>query len=198
MSVTITRTDVPEEIDPPDIEYEETDDPDAPYGFEEDGTTPKAPFGYRKDGKVAKKRGRAKGSTGGGGRTKNLSHLKEPLMDRLVEYIGAPIAFVSPIGAMVWEDRAEKTADAILILASRSVRWRKWVERLIAGSATSDLGITIVGVFTGWLVDIERVDPEGAFPRRFKIDMFYHEIYGEFQRGTTNSDNARGLYAEVS
>lgn len=202
MSVTITKSEAPDELDPPDAKtepLEETDDPEAPYGYEEDGTTPKAPYGYKKDGSPAKRRGRAKGSTGTSvGSRKGLQGLREPLIQRLVEYIGGPIALVSPIGAAVWEDRVEQTADSILVLAARSPRWKKWVERLIAGSAGGDLGITLVGVATGILVDTGRADPDGKVQRFYKIDQIYVELYGEYVRTSNNSEQARGLYAEVS
>ena len=197
----IIQSEAPDELDPPDSEtepLEETGDPDAPYGYESDGTTPKAPYGFRKDGKPAKKRGRAKGSTGAtGGSSRGLAGMREPLIQRLVEYVGGPIMLVSPIGAAVWEDRVEKTADAILILAARSPRWKKWVERLIAGSAGGDLGLTFVGVATGILVDAERIEPNGRIQHYFNIDTIYVELYGEFVSGRNDSDNARGLYAEV-
>jgi hypothetical protein len=116
----------------------------------------------------------------------------------LVEYIGAPIMLVSPIGAAVWEDRVDRTTDAILLLAARSPRWRKWVERLIAGSAGGDLGITLVGVATGMLVDMERIAPTGKTARYFHIDEIYAELYGPYVEGSNNPENARGLLAEVS
>lgn len=197
----IIQSEAPDELDPPDSEtepLEETGDPDAPYGYESDGTTPKAPYGFRKDGKPAKKRGRAKGSTGStGGSSRGLSGLREPLIERLTDYIGGPIMLVSPIGAEVWNQRAEKTADAILILAARSPRWRKWVERLIAGSAGSDIGLTIVGVATGILVDSEKIEPNGRIQHYFGIDSIYVELYGEYISGRDDAGNARGLYAEV-
>lgn len=203
MSVTITKSEAPDDLDPPDNpteeEVEETGDPDAPYGYESDGTTPKAPYGYKKDGKPAKRRGRAKGSTGtGGGSNRSLNSLREPLVNRLMDYLGGPLMLVSPIAAAVWEDRVEQTADAILILAARSARWKKWVERLIAGSAGSDLGITLVGVATGILVDTGSISPEGKVQSFFKIDQIYVELYGTYQEAQSNGENARGLYAEVS
>jgi hypothetical protein len=203
MSVTIHKSEAPDELDPPDnpdVEVEETEDPDAPYGFESDGTTPKAPYGYKKDGKPAKRRGRAKGSTGStsGSSSKSLQALKQPLITRLVEYIGGPMMLVSPIAAAVWEDRVEQTADSILILAARSPRWRKWVERLIAGSAGGDLGITFVGVATGILVDTGRLTPDGKVQDFFHIGEIYADLYGAYQGAQNDADNARGLYAEVS
>jgi hypothetical protein len=201
MSVTITKSEAPDDLDPPDNppeEVEETGNPEAPYGYESDGTTPKAPYGFKKDGKPAKRRGRAKGSTGTGGGSRSVQSLREPLVNRLMDYLGGPLMLVSPIAAAVWEDRVEQTADAILVLAARSARWKKWVERLIAGSAGSDLGITLVGVTTGILVDTGKISPEGKIQNFFKIDQIYVELYGSYVEAQANGDNARGLYAEVS
>jgi hypothetical protein len=202
MSAVITQSELPPELDPPDNppeeSVEETDDPKAPYGFNEDGT-PKAPYGYKKNGEPARRRGRAKGSTGtSGGSSRGLASLREPLIQRLVEYVGGPIMMVSPIGAAVWEERVEATADSILVLAARSPRWRKWVERLIAGSAGGDLGLTFVGVATGILVDAERVSPEGRLQHFFGIDRIYEELYGAYTQARDDTTNARGLFAEVS
>jgi hypothetical protein len=183
-SVTIIRSDPPEDIEPPDNSEEMTEE---------------APYGYKADGTPRKKPGRPKGSPGtGGGSTRSLSSMREPLIQRLVEYIGGPIMLVSPIGAAVWEERVEKTADSILVLAARSSRWKKWVERLIAGSAGGDLGLTFVGVATGILVDMDKVAPEGKVQHYFGIDRIYEELYGAYVEHSTNGDNARGLYAEVS
>jgi hypothetical protein len=181
--VTIISTDLPEELDPPDNPGEEA--------------TEEAPYGYKADGSPRKRPGRKPGSGGGGG-SKSLASMREPLIQRLVEYIGGPIMLISPIGAAVWEERVEKTADSILILAARSPRWRKWVERLIAGSAGGDLGLTFVGVGTGILVDTERLSPEGRLQHYFGIDRIYEDLYGAYVASQANGDNARGLYAEVS
>jgi len=185
--VTIISSEAPEELDPPDTPPEETSE-EAPYGYKADGTPRKRP-------------GRKPGS-GTGGTTprssKSLQSLREPLIQRLVEYIGGPIMLVSPIAAAVWEERVEKTADSILVLAARSARWRKWVERLIAGSAGGDLGLTLVGVATGVLVDTGRASPEGKVQHYFGIDRIYEELYGAYEEHSQNEENARGLYAEVS
>lgn len=185
--VTIIRGEAPDDIDPPD-------NPDA---TPEDATE-EAPYGYKADGTPRKRPGRKPGSTSSGGTSKSLQGLREPLIQRLVEYFGGPLVFVSPIAAAVWEERAEKTADAILVLAARSNRWRKWVERLIAGSASGDLGITLVGVGAGILVDSGKLEPQGKIQSYFHIDQIYVELYGRYQEATTNGTvEERGLFAEV-
>jgi|SRR5215472_274232 len=182
--VTIIRTDPPDDVDPPDNPTEETSE-EAPYGYKADGTPRKRP-------------GRKPGTGTGGGSTKSLQGLREPLINRLVEYIGGPLLFVSPIAAAVWEERVDKTADSILILAGRSPRWRKWLDRFIAGSAGGDLGVTFLGVGTGILVDTGRMTPEGNLQHYFGIDRIYNDLYGEYVASSENGENARGLYAEVS
>lgn len=160
-----------------------------------------APYGYKADGTPRAKPGRKSGSGGGtGGATRrssaSLQSLREPLIERLVDYGAIPLAMTSPIAAAVWEDRAEKTADAILVLAGRSKRWRKWVERFVAGTAAGDLGITFAGVFAGMLVDAGRMSPNGKMAHYYGIDEIYEELYGAYVEGQ-NGDEARGLYAEV-
>lgn len=181
---TIEQTTIPENLDPPDNEDDVSEE--APYGYKKDGTPRKAP-------------GRKPGSVGGGGGGSSRKIDKELLTTRLVEYFGGPLVLVSPIAAAVWEDRAERTADAIIVLASRSVRWKKWVERLLAGSAAGDLGITLVGVGTGLLVDTGRLEPTGKVASYYHIDQIYVELYGAYDASRNGSGvEERGLFAEVS
>lgn len=180
----IERSELPDDLPPAD----------TPEDISEE-----APYGYKADGTPRKKPGRPKGSAGvSGGSSRKLESLREPLTQRLVEYFGGPLVMVSPIAAAVWEERAEKTADAILVLAARSVRWRKWVERLIAGSAAGDLGITLVGVGTGMLVDAGRIAPDGKLASFYGIPELYQQFYGEYVAAQNGGAEERGLYAEVS
>jgi hypothetical protein len=186
--VVIEKTTVPEDLEPPDNQPEDSPSEEAPYGYLADGVTPR------------KKPGRKPGSGGGssgGGKSKSLSSLKEPLTQRLVEYCGAPLALASPLAFSYWEMRAEKTADALITIAARSPRTRKWIERLITGSATSDIGITLAGVGTAFLVDTGKVDPGGKIPSYFGLDNLYVELYGSWQEAASDNGRARGLYAEV-
>lgn len=185
--VTIIETDAPDDVDPPDNDVT----PEAE-------TSEEAPYGYKADGTPRKRPGRKPGSGTGTSSNRGLESLRAPLVQRLVEYIGGPIMLVSPIGAAVWEERVDKTADSIMILAARSPRWRKWLERFVAGSAGGDLGITLVGVATGVLVDSGRVEPYGKLQHFYNIDAIYNDLYGEYVAAQSNEDNARGLYAEVS
>lgn len=184
MSTVIEQTDLPEDL--PTAE---------PAG---DEPSEEAPYGYKADGTPRKKPGRPSGTPGRSSGTRSLKNLKEPLTEKLVEYLGAPLALMSPLAYSYWEMRAEKTADALLVIATRSPRTRKWIERLIAGSATSDIGVTVVGLGTAMLIDAEKVSPEGRFQHWLGLDSLYVELYGEYIEQSANGDNARGLYAEVS
>jgi hypothetical protein len=186
--VTVVKSQAPEEIEPPDREI----DP-------ENEVTEEAPYGYKADGTPRKRPGRKAGSGGGssaGG--KSLQSLREPLIQRLVEYCGAPLAMASPLAYSYWEMRAEKTADSLLIIAARSKRTEKWIRRLITGSASGDLGITLAGVGTAFLIDTGKVDPGGKFPSWLGLDNLYIELYGAWDEASNDNCQARGLYAEVS
>lgn len=178
------------------IEQSELPD-NLPLTEDTDEPSEEAPYGYKADGTPRKRPGRPKGSTGGGGGSGGKID-KELLTTRLVEYFGGPLVFVSPIAAAVWEERAEKTADAIIVLAKRSARWQKWVQRLLTGSAAGDLGITLVGVGTGFLVDMEKLAPDSRVATFYGIPAIYAELYGAYQAAQNNGAEARGLYAEVS
>lgn len=189
--MAVTKSEAPPELDPPD---DPTINPDPDPGEA-------APYGYKSDGTPRAKPGRKAGSSSSGGTSrpsKSLASLREPLVQRLVEYGGMPLAMVSPLAFSYWESRAEQTADSLLVIAGRSPRTRKWLERFITGTSTGDLGITFVGVFTAMMVDNGRVDPQGKVPHWLGLDSLYLELYGSFEEASTNGDNARGLYAEVS
>jgi hypothetical protein len=187
MSAVIEQTELPE-----DLPSAESDEPQS------EETSEEARYGYKADGTPRKRPGRKPGSGSGGGSSKGLESLRKPLEQRLTEYLGAPLIFVSPIAAAVWEERVEQTANSILILASGSVRWRKWVERFVKGSAAGDLGITFVGVATGMMVDAGRVSPDGKVAAFYGIDRIYHQLYGAYTDAQNGGAEERGLYAEVS
>lgn len=186
MSTVIEQTELPEDLPPAGEEPPTEEEPSE-----------EAPYGYKADGTPRKRPGRKPGSSSGGGSSKGLEHLRKPLEQRLTEYLGAPLIFVSPIAAAVWEQRVEQTANSILVLASGSVRWRKWVERFVKGSAAGDLGITFVGVATGMLVDAGRVAPDGKVAQFYGIPDIYTSLYGEYVAAQNGSVEARGLYEQV-
>lgn len=188
--IQIVKTEAPEELKPPDSENENTDEE----------TSEEAPYGYKKDGTPRKRPGRPVGGGGGGGGgagTKSLQSLREPLIQRLTEYAGAPLALASPLAYDYWQARAEKTADSLLIIAARSPRTKKWIQRFITGSATGDIGITLAGVGTAFLIDSGKVDPQGKAAHWFGLDEMYVNLYGEYEHARGDNGQARGLYAEV-
>lgn len=203
MSSVIEQTDLPDGLPEPGAEDPAPapeEDKAAPYGRDESGE-PIAPYGYKANGDVKKRPGRPSGSGGGSTRTSggggSVEKYRKPLEQRLTEYLGAPLVMVSPIAAAVWEERVEQTANAILVLASGSVRWRKWLERFVKGSAAGDLGITFGGVITGIMVDSGRVSPDGKMAQFYGIPEIYTRLYGAYVGGQNGEVEARGLYTEV-
>lgn len=165
-----------------------------------DEVTEEAPYGYKADGTPRKRPGRPPGSAGGtGGRprkTKNFDELKDPLAERLIEYFGPPIGFVSPLALAVLEDRADKTAIALCTLASTRPRIAKMITGMIAGSASVDLAMTGVALMVAVGVEMQRIDPGSMVSHYFNVDTFYVELYNQ-QEGTQenghNPTGARGI-----
>jgi hypothetical protein len=159
---------MPELVQTPiEPEVENQDSEDAPYGYKADGTPRKRP---------GRKPGVGGGSTGGG-RKKNFDSLKEPLADRLVEYLGPPIGVVSPLGLAVFEQRADKTASALCQLAATRPRIARMIQGMIAGSSSVDLVLTGVALITAIGVDMHRIQPETMVSHYFGIDRLYYELY---------------------
>lgn len=183
---TLETETIPEGLDSPDESEEFADD--APYGYLKDGVTPRKKPGRKAGGS----------NSGGGGSSRSLSNLREPLIQRLIEYVGLPLAAMSPLAFSYWEMRAEKTADSLLIIAARSPRTKKWIERLVTGSATGDLGITGVGIVTAMMIDYGRVEPDNKFTHWLGLDDLYLELYGSFEAQRKAPDMERGLFAETS
>jgi hypothetical protein len=142
--------------------------------------TEEAPYGYKADGTPRKRPGRKPGSSGvysGGGRKKNFDSLKEPLADRLVEYLGPPIGIVSPLSLAVFEDRADKTAAALCQLAVTRPRIAKMINGMIAGSASVDLVLTGVAMIAALGIEFNRIEPSSMVAHYFGIDRMHFEMY---------------------
>jgi len=156
---------------PVDPDVEQRDAEEAPYGYKADGTPKKRP-------------GRPAGSGGGGGgRKKNFDALKEPLAERIVEYLTPPVAFISPLGAAVIDDRADKTAAALCHLAATRPRIAKVIQGMIAGSASVDIVLTGVAILVAIGVDMQRIEPHSMPAAYFHIDEFWQELYGQNGNG---------------
>jgi len=142
-------------------------------------TSPEAPYGYKADGTPRKRPGRKPGVGGSstGGRTKKYDSLKEPLADRLVEYLGPPIGIVSPLGLAVFEDRADKTAAALCQLAATRPRIARMIEGMIAGSSSVDLVLTGVALITAIGIDLHRIEPTSMVSHYFRIDEMHQQLY---------------------
>jgi hypothetical protein len=163
----------------------------------QDTSTEEAPYGYKADGTPRKRPGRPPGSYSGTGKKKSFDSLKEPLADRIVEYIGPPIAFVSPLGLAVIEDRADKTAAALCTLAATRPRVAKIIQGLIAGSASADVVLTGVAVLIAIGVEHHRIEPNSMPSHYFRIDEFYAELYGDNVEANGQQPRSRGLMSEI-
>lgn len=164
----------------------------------EDETTEEAPYGYKADGTPKKRPGRPAGS---GGYTRKAAFSdteKDKLADRFVEYLGPPVSFASPLAFAVLEDRAEKTANALIQLAKTRPRVAKFIRGMIEGSATVDIALTGVGMLTAIGVEIQRIRPDSMVSHYFKIDDFYVQMYGEMAENIRNGTVERhGMMEEL-
>lgn len=162
-----------------------------------------APYGYKKDGTPKKRPGRPPGSAGGysGGSSRSLSKLEGELPDKLVEYIGLPISFVSPLAAGVIDARSEKTARSLVRLAENSERFRRALETFVTGSSVTDLGITVFAVIVAVRVDMSNQTPDemGVVARYFDIDEIYMQVYGPVDESPNGETHLRsmGLMGDV-
>jgi hypothetical protein len=143
-----------------------------------------------------KKRGRPKGSTN----KPKLDKLEADLTAALVA-MSIPVQGVSPLTCLYLEERAEKNAKAIIVIASRNPRLRKGIERFIEGSSLIDLPITLVGVITCLQVERGGADPNSRIAQALKIDQLFAEIYPnglQFEYANPEEEiTPRGVLSEV-
>lgn len=119
-----------------------------------------------------------------------LAQLEEPLAEKLVEYIGVPMAVVSPLAAGVIDHRADKTAKALIALAKSSPRFRKALETFVTGSNVADLGFTVVAVLMAIRIDKQNLTPDemGMAAMYLQIDDVWRVVYGDSQEANGNGN----------
>ena len=159
------------------------------------GYDPEAPYGRNKDGTPSKKRGRAAGSANtGGGTTKRratgVGMSEEQLAQWIVE-MSIPVAFLSPLAACVIDDRAERTAKALLTLANNSPRFAKALRSATSGAAYIELVMLPIGIMTAVMVDYGRLEPEAFLSKKYGIDKHYYEFMNTNVR-ITNEPTGNG------
>jgi hypothetical protein len=123
-----------------------------------------------------------------------LENLQPELEEKLVEYIGLPLAVISPLAAGVIDHRAERTARSLIRIAETSPRFRKALENFVKGSSATDLGLTAVAVFTAISVDRRNLAPEemGMVATYFQLDEIYYQVYPHTQP-EQNGNGANGV-----
>lgn len=134
-------------------------------------------FGAGSSGETPKRRGRPPGSAN----KKKLAELEQPLADKIVEYMGYA-SFASPLALAVAEERADRTAKAMIRLAARSPRILKGINTFIEGSDYVVLISFPIAIATAVAVDWNRLQPDSKPARVFNIDKYWKELYG--QEGT--------------
>lgn len=159
-----------------------------------------APWGRKKDGTPKKRPGRQPGvdyGGGGGGKPRRKSANEEELAEKLVEFFGPPLAFVSPLGLAVFEDRADKTSRALINLAKKRPRIQKMIDGLIAGSSMLDLVLLPVGIGVAMQVERERTHPDSMLAAYFNIDELFPQLYPEGFVQNGNGPQHHGLLGDI-
>ncbi len=164
---------------------------------------PEAPYGRRKDGTPAKRRGRQPGSTniGTGNRRVKVSLNQEELAQQIVE-MSIPMAFFSPLASAVIDERADRTAKALITLAGNSPRFAKGLATFISGSAYAELVFLPIGILTAVMVDYGRMSHESFLAKKFNIDIHYNTFMMTQTRitnepGSNVGGNGTGHYEGV-
>lgn len=141
-----------------------------------------APYGRKADGTPRKKPGRPAGSTNSGSLSKRTARFnldKEEIADLLVEKVSLPVAVYSPLASFVIDDRAEKTAEALLVLAKHSPRLAKALAKAQQYGAVFELALLPLGIVTALLVEFGRLKPDSQVSIKFNIDVGYERLYGQ-------------------
>lgn len=148
---------------------------DLPEPETDDGLGPseEAPYGYFKNGKPRKHPpgGRATGST------RSVTVNQSELADKIVEYLGIPVSGFSPLAAAVIDDRAERTAKALMLLAGNSKRFARGLQLFMTGTAYGELIMFPLAVGFAVMVDMGRISPLAMPVQKFKITEFHMQLY---------------------
>jgi hypothetical protein len=164
-----------------------------------EGATDEAPYGYKKDGTPAKKRGRQAGSGGGtstGSGKVNVT--QEVLADKIVELLAIPLGYGSPLALAVVDDRAEKFAASLLVLAKQSPRIAKAVNSFVKTSAYGELVIFPIAVGLAVMVDYGQLPPDMIVARKLGITDKYillHQDDWKSQGESESNGNGTGPHS---
>jgi hypothetical protein len=155
-----------------------------PWAFsaEESGEDSEAPYGRNKDGSPRKKRGRKPGTSTGTGTRRSAKFEKSVIADKITEYLAVPVSVASPLAASVIDDRSEKVAESLILLAGHSPRFAKGLAGFMKGSAYAELIMFPIAVTVAFAVDYQRISPYSFPAKQFKIDQFYEMLVAEADR----------------
>ena len=138
------------------------------------GIDVEAPFGRKKDGTPARKRGRQPGASGAS-RSSGPLMSQDALAMTIVE-MSMPVALFSPLAAAVIDDRADRTAKALLTLARQSPRFARALKGLNATTAYTELIFLPLGIATAIAVDYRKLPPDNYIAQKFGITEHYHRF----------------------
>ena len=149
-------------------------------------------------GEPPKRRGRPPGTKN---KPKIPENLAKELDEKLIEFLGLPVSFVSPIAAEVLNQRRERTVKAIVTIASKNPQFAKALATFLEGSAYFDLIGTVVGMGIGFAVDHGQIEPTAMPAVVFHIDEIVMEIYPP-EKAQQNGNGTpmvpdRGLLGEI-
>lgn len=140
----------------------------------------------------SKKPGRPKGSVS----QATLDKLRDDITETMVD-MSAAVAPLSPLAMAVIDARAEKTANAIVILAGGSPRLIAALKKSVKAKAIVDLAMFPVAISVALMVDYQRMDPNTQIARKMGVTDLYADAYPEnvvYTNGDTPAPNRSGLF----
>ena len=119
-----------------------------------------------------RKRGRPKGSVS----KASLDKLQEEIAESIVE-ASAAIAVASPLAMAVLDERADKTASAIITLAGGSPRLINALKKTVKARAVITIAETCSAVSVALMVDYNRMQPDSLMAQKFGVTGHYLIAY---------------------
>lgn len=143
------------------------------------------------------RRGRPPGSTS---RAK-LEDLEAQLKDKLLEDFVIPGAMASPLLAANIEKRADRTAKAVVRIASRNPSVRKGLEKALQGSDLVTVAAFFLTSAVCVMVDLNMMEPNALPARASGVPDLWNTVYEEPLEESEPSNGRhrfrRGLLSEV-
>lgn len=145
-------------------------------------------------GGTGKPRGRPKGTAN----KATLDQLRTDLTDLMTEG-SATIAPLSPLAMAVIDERAERTANAIVILAGGSPRLIAALKKSVKAKAVVDLAMFPIALSVALMVDYSRMPPDAMMAQKFGVTEHYYAAYPPEESHNHNghhpaAENRSGLF----